>query len=417
MNYKPIAIVLGGTTPHIALIENLKTRGYYTVLVDYLENPPAKPFADEHIQESTLDKDKVLDIAKNLNASLVISACIDQANVTACYVAEKLGLPKPYSYDIALNVTNKGKMKEILKLNNISTSNYIYINSLSEFEQSNLKFPLIVKPADSCGSSGVKIIQNKKDLVNYFEFAKRISRIGKVIIEEVVQGKEISAYCFIEENFDVHVIMLSQRLSKIEGQEEVLKCYATITTPEISEKSHEIIKLYAKKIAKVFNLKNTPLHLQVFVNNDEVHVIEFAPRAGGGISYNTIYNNTGFDMINSVVDSFLNKKVNVVYSMPKFFYAINIIYAYDGIFKRIDGQDRLLQNKVIEDIFLYKSFGSVIKNDTSSHCRIGAYIIKAETKKELVLKIKKALNNICVCDIDDKPIINKEIYDSFENLI
>ena len=103
--------MLGGTSPHIALIENLKDRGYYTVLVDYYENPPAKKVADEHIRESTLDQDKVLEIAKSINAKLVISACVDQANVTACYVAEKLGLPVPYIYETAMSVTNKGLMK------------------------------------------------------------------------------------------------------------------------------------------------------------------------------------------------------------------------------------------------------------------------------------------------------------------
>ena len=68
MYFKPKAIVLGGTNPHIELIENLKRRGYYTVLVDYYENPPAKHAADQHIQESTLDLEKVLQIAKDIDA-------------------------------------------------------------------------------------------------------------------------------------------------------------------------------------------------------------------------------------------------------------------------------------------------------------------------------------------------------------
>ena len=60
-NDKPVALVLGGTNPHRALIEKLKIRGFYTVLVDYFENPPAKNIADEHEKESTLDIQKVLE--------------------------------------------------------------------------------------------------------------------------------------------------------------------------------------------------------------------------------------------------------------------------------------------------------------------------------------------------------------------
>ena len=73
---KPLAIVLGGTAPHVLLVNKLHARGYYVVLVDYLPHPPAKAVSDEHIQASTLDKDVVLAIAKERNASLVISSCI-----------------------------------------------------------------------------------------------------------------------------------------------------------------------------------------------------------------------------------------------------------------------------------------------------------------------------------------------------
>ena len=54
------AIVLGGTDDHIKLIELLKSKDYFVILVDYYENPPAKNAADKHIQESTLDKEAVV---------------------------------------------------------------------------------------------------------------------------------------------------------------------------------------------------------------------------------------------------------------------------------------------------------------------------------------------------------------------
>ena len=41
MNEKK-AIVLGGTAPHAMLINKLKKRGYYVILVDYLKESPGK---------------------------------------------------------------------------------------------------------------------------------------------------------------------------------------------------------------------------------------------------------------------------------------------------------------------------------------------------------------------------------------
>ena len=69
---KPIAIVLGGTAPHVSLVNKLHERGYYVVLVDYLTNPPAEMVAEEHIQASTLDKEKVLEIAKKERPDLIV---------------------------------------------------------------------------------------------------------------------------------------------------------------------------------------------------------------------------------------------------------------------------------------------------------------------------------------------------------
>ena len=56
---------------------------------------PAKVIADNHIKFSTLDQEGVLSIAKSVNAELVISTCVDQANVTACYVGENLNCLSP----------------------------------------------------------------------------------------------------------------------------------------------------------------------------------------------------------------------------------------------------------------------------------------------------------------------------------
>ena len=81
---RPVAIVLGGTAPHVLLVNKLHERGYYVVLVDYLSNPPARRVAEEHIQASTLDKEKVLTIAKEKKACLGISTCTDPANRDRC---------------------------------------------------------------------------------------------------------------------------------------------------------------------------------------------------------------------------------------------------------------------------------------------------------------------------------------------
>ena len=124
----PVAVVLGGTAPHCVLIDNLRARGYRTVLVDYYADPPARAHADLHVQESTLDKDAVVRVAREVGADLVIATCVDQANTIACYAAEQLGLPRPYSYATARVIADKTLMKDKLVENGLPTARHVYVD-------------------------------------------------------------------------------------------------------------------------------------------------------------------------------------------------------------------------------------------------------------------------------------------------
>ena len=123
-------IVLAGGSDQIALINELKKRGHYTVLVDYFENPPAKIYADKHIVASTLDTDRVKEIAVSEKADLICTACTDQALLSVAKVSEELGLPCYISYQTGLNVTNKLYMKKVLVSNNIPTSRYVILDKM-----------------------------------------------------------------------------------------------------------------------------------------------------------------------------------------------------------------------------------------------------------------------------------------------
>ena len=171
MTDKPVAIVLGGTLPHVLLVEKLHERGYYVILIDYLKNPPAKFFADEHVQASTLDKDQVLAIARERKAELVISTCIDQANSVCCYVSEKLGLPHPYSYETSLYVTNKGMMKTRMREADVPSSSFVLTRDVADVDWEKVTFPCVIKPVDCNSSKGVHRADTKEEAVPFIEEA------------------------------------------------------------------------------------------------------------------------------------------------------------------------------------------------------------------------------------------------------
>lgn len=408
MEKKLTAIVLGGTSAHIAVIQNLKARGYQVLLLDFLDNPPAKIYADEHIQESTLDPEAVLKVARDRKADLVISACVDQANISACYAMEGLGYFSPYSYKTAVEICNKGYMKKVMKENGIPTSDFIYLDSGEPLERMPLRYPVMVKPADCNSASGVKKASCEAELKRYLAEAISFSRNRRAVVEEFVSGVELSAYCFVE-NQKANVIMTAQRFSVMEGEGQVLKCYATLAPAPISEVANARIQQAATDVARAFKLNNTPLHIQVFVNGDEISVIEFAPRVGGGISYKTIRDNTGFDIIDATIDSYLNIPVHVHEVKAERLCVIHLIYARPAVFDRIEGQDALLAENVIDGLYFHKTKGMRVGAEKAASARIGAFVVTGESIQEIKAKTRRAMAALEVYSDQNEKIMRKDL--------
>lgn len=404
-----VAIVLGGTRAHIPLLEKLKSRGYKTVLVDYNENPIAKEYADYHIIESTLDKDAVLAIALEQKASLVISTSIDQANVTACYVAEKLGLPSPYSYETAISVTSKKLMKETMAANGIPTAHFVCVKSINELNGLTLKYPLVIKPIDSSGSKGVRKVSRPSELAGFFESALQYSREKEVIVEEYIDGIEVSFDCILS---DGNVILLTNRLrKKIEaGTDSIQQIYATMMPSGISNRQISMVNEIVRKIAEAFKLKNTPLILQTIIRENDINVIEFAPRIGGGESYSFVKINAGVDIIDYAIDSFLGTTAPVNPCEAKPYSADVLLYSEPGLFGKIDGYQSLLDDQTIVYLSSYKNEGMQIQANMASMNRVGVFFVVSDTKKGLHEKIQKAILNIQILDINGRPIMKKKIY-------
>jgi biotin carboxylase len=408
---KPIAIVLGGTSPHAELCTLLKKRGYYTLLIDYLQAPPASKTADEHVRESTLDSEKVYEIAKQRNAEIVISTCVDQANVTACEVLERLGKKPPYSHNTAINTSNKIMMKSIMIENDIPTSRFVRVSDSESTEWENFAFPLIVKPCDSNGSKGVRVCETVEHVIENLPAALEISRTGEAIVEEFKFGREIAFDSYIL-NKKANIVITRERRKISNSHNSIQQIFGSFWPANLTESIENKLKVIAEKIALAFNLDNTPLMLQAIVQGDDINVIEFAPRIGGGENYRIIKMATGFDIINAAIDSFLGVHPEICFNKPSELILDNYLYAKPSVFGYIKGFDDLRAEKIISSHCVYKSPGSVIGEGIASNNRVAAFTVTANSEIQGIEKIQTSINNIEIYDINNAPVMIRDIYPS-----
>lgn len=404
-----VAIVLGGTIPHIELIKKLKERSYYVILVDYLPSSPARDYSHEHIQMSTLDKEAVLSLAKEKCASLVISVAADQANVTACYVSEKLLLPHPYSFETSLKVTNKAVMKSIMVENGIPTSKYILIQKEDSIVTNGLQLPVIVKPVDSNSSKGITRVDDWDLLEQAIKKARIASRSEMVIVEEFVDGIEIGVD-FIVYNGRIAITSSRERLKVNETVSCEQQIIGSIWPSDTANYLNEVCLDIAAKIASTFELNKTPFFMQAIVSDQGLYVLEFAPRIGGGDNFRLVKNLNGYDLIEAGINSFLGEPISFCINDSDYYFHDCYLYAQQGSISCIKALDSLADERVIEYYTVYKENGSAIQKELSSNNRIGTFTVKAHSREGLKLKRMKALERIRILDINGIDILYRDLY-------
>ena len=389
-------LVLAGGADQIALIKELKLRGHEVVLLDYFENPPAKPYADKHIVASTLDVEAVEKYAKAEKVSLICTACTDQALLTVSYVSERLGLPCYIDYQTGLNVTNKSFMKKVLTDNDIPTARFSIVDKPDKEKIQGFKFPLVVKPVDCNSSKGVKKVESIEEYRQYITEAIQYSRSNTAIVEEYKEGKEISADFYIENG--VAKLLSATTSLKIKNR----KSFTILCSdyPALNASQEITVTQIAQDISKAFNLDNTPLLVQMIANDNEINVIEFSARMGGGSKYKLIEVLSGVNIMSKYVDRILGGYPEVKPSKQVDYCKMVYIYCNPGIYDHMEGLEMMKEEGMIDEYFLYKTQGMEIHKAETSGDRPSGYLCSASTADELSRKIKyvdshiKAMSNI-----------------------
>lgn len=392
------ALVLCATVPHSLLIEKLRARGYYTLVADMNPKAPAVPYADEFVDISAFDKEAIAAYVEENGIALVISTCSEQANSVCCYVGEKLNLPHPYSYETSLDVTNKGRMKKLFHAGGVTTSDFMLFRDTQELSRCKLPYPLVVKPVDAYSSKGVHKADNFEELTVYAKDALKFSRSGQGIVEVYCPGMEIQVDC-VAIHGKAHVLMTRSKRTLAQNSIE-LNSGGSIVPAEMTDAELAQAAELAQRIVDTFGLQNTPFFYQARVHNGIISVLEFAPRMGGGLSFQMVQRATGIDMVELAIQSFLGEQMTLdgMFGQPKHLSTL-LLYMERGVFGEVTGLNELLKDGTIAYGAVLKKRGDEVDANRTSSNRAATILITACSREELDTKTKEALARIDILDI------------------
>lgn len=403
-------MVLAGGNDQAELIRRLRERvpGVEIILIDYSKDVIAAKYADRHIVESTMDLPKVKEIAQKEKVDYIMTACGDQPVLTMAVVSDELGLPCYLSKKQAVDITNKKYMKKIMWDNDIPTAKFKTFELGETIDETGLRYPLIVKPVDNNGSKGVRRVENHEELIQYAELAYKFSLTKTIVVEEFIEGDEISCDYFVKNGKANYVMICKSNKFFVDDGTQVI--YQSIIPPDVSDLVRAKISDIAQKIAKAYGLINSPLHIQTLVKGDSVDVIEFSARLGGGAKYKTIQNVTGFNILNANIDVMFGQVPEISFNRSPKRFTRCFLYLTGGTFANATGFEENVNDGTIDEYVMIRPFGVYAQSPRASNDRVASILLSDIDQNRLKEKVKKALLSIHIYNEKGEDILKRDMY-------
>uniref|UniRef100_UPI004056CB76 ATP-grasp domain-containing protein n=1 Tax=Candidatus Electrothrix sp. TaxID=2170559 RepID=UPI004056CB76 len=163
-------------------------------------------------------------------------------------------------------------------------------------------FPAIIKPADSQGQRGVYLVKNRKEASQMLPESLSASRNREAIIEELIQGPEISVHVFVIDS-ELKLFIPSDR-HVWEGPAVGLPAGHVMPSRFLSRADLSMVKQLVQSCIQSLGITNGPLYFQMKICPEHgPKIIEIAPRLDGCHMWRLVEFCTGVNLIKACFDS------------------------------------------------------------------------------------------------------------------
>ena len=155
-------LVLGGTRISCEIIRKAMQMGLTVGVADYYprEQSPGKLIADEDYEVSTLDVDAVAALIKKQRFDGVLTGFSDMLLPYYAEICRKAGLPSYGTKEQFELFTNKERYKALCRKYGVPTVEEYRVDP-ETVDDSEIRYPVLVKPADGSGSRGIMVCHNR----------------------------------------------------------------------------------------------------------------------------------------------------------------------------------------------------------------------------------------------------------------
>lgn len=378
--------------------------------------------ADEGYQVDSTNPSSMKNLILSKNIDGVYMGGSEAVISSACEYLEELDMPcyctkKQWDF-----IQNKAKLKKLLSEFGLPVV-FRYNFKLEDLDNtSEIDFPVITKPADSCGSSGFSVCNNPTELKKGYLTALKDSRSGEVLIEKFVNNDSIVAFYTFTNGKPVFSGLENKYPMKYaEGGSYVAGMH--IFESHLAAEFKEKFDAKLQKMFRYLDINEGTIWFEIFYTDGEYYFNEAGFRYSGSVTvypvdyfYNInqvssdiYYALTGKSKIsgwNSLIPSDLNRKKH---------YCIYPIYVKSGTIGTISGLDEIEKLDVTLKIIITKSVGDTVPASGDFFQNLGFIHFVFDTLDEFKAVVRKIDNllkiqnteNIDMKIIHDDEFLNK----------
>ncbi len=261
-------LVLKGSKKTIFLIRRIKKifSNSKIILIDKDKNCAAKNYADKFINTDSENLQKIYKHISKKDLFMCITRSSGPSSVIALKINHMIGFQK-LNVNLINKIISKYYISRFCKINKMKFIKTSFIK-----KESKLDYPIVIKSdIEKQGKWNVFLIKNKNKFRKYFKIARLLSYNKKVVSQEYVEGFDISACGYIDNNKFVFKRLYEEKNQFNNFGSIIHKGFFPINSYK-RKKYFNSIKFDIDKMIKKLNLKLTPINFSFRVSKDQRNV-------------------------------------------------------------------------------------------------------------------------------------------------
>jgi biotin carboxylase len=377
-------LVLGAGPAQLGLLEAARARGLWIAVVDRDPAAPGFYFADRRCILSTEDEPAIERLVGALEIDGIISPGTDWPVGVAARIAERAGLPHPISAQTAVLVTNKLRQRERLAEAGIPQPRSWVVGNGDA--PPTVDGPVVVKAPDRQGQKGLTLVVDPAALVPAIETARGAARTGLALVEELVDGPEVTVV-----GFSIDGVFTALTITdRITAELPAFGVALAHVWPSSAAEGHvgDQTRAVAEAAVAALGIANGPSYTQLRISPDGPQVIEVAARLGGGHDAELVEAVLGVDLNGLALDAALGNELVLTQHEPRVGGAVTrFLVAPPGLLERVEVPEGL-------DARIYREPGYVFTPLRRGNDRAGAVLVTADSRDGAVARAHAAAESV-----------------------